>query len=105
MGIVNLNLNRKMVETTDQETANYEEAKPMFFNHNDKISAMNCGDLGIPEIKDEHCKVLRVHKNSVDCVSANPKSEKEFATGSHDKTIIVWDAETGKVKKQMGGNA
>jgi len=41
----------------------------------------------------------------VDCVSANPKNETEFATGSHDKTIIVWDAETAKPKKQLTGNA
>ena len=41
----------------------------------------------------------------MDCISANPKNEKEFATGSHDKTIIVWDAETGKPKKTLSGNA
>jgi WD40 repeat protein len=81
-----------------------EEQKPIMFNHNERISAMNNGDLGIPEITDKDCKILRVHENSVDCVSANPKNEKEFATGSHDKTIIVWDAETAKPKKQITGN-
>ena len=38
-------------------------------------------------------------------MSANPKNEKEFATGSHDKSIIVWDAEKAKPKKTLTGNA
>ena len=46
-----------------------------------------------------------MHENSVDCLTANPTTDTEFATGSHDKTIIVWDAETAKVKKQLRGNA
>lgn len=32
------------------------------------------------------------HENSVDCISANPRNPNEFATGSHDKSIKIWDA-------------
>ena len=31
------------------------------------------------------------HENSVDCIAANPHTHAEFVTGSHDKTIKVWD--------------
>jgi WD40 repeat protein len=36
--------------------------------------------------------------NSVDAIDANPKNENEFVTGSHDKTIKIWDVAAGKSK-------
>lgn len=32
------------------------------------------------------------HENSVDSISVDPTSDKLFASGSHDKTIKLWDA-------------
>ena len=32
------------------------------------------------------------HENSVDAITVDPNSDKLFATGSHDKTIKLWDA-------------
>ena len=31
------------------------------------------------------------HQNSVDSLSVNPKNKNEFVTGSHDKTLKLWD--------------
>jgi WD40 repeat protein len=60
----------------------------------------DCGDLGLPIIKPFktvrgmflHFLSTLEHENSVDALSANPVSENEFATASHDKTIKIWDA-------------
>lgn len=48
------------------------------------------GDLGVLEIYPT--ATLRKHDNSVDAVANNPKSDNQFATGSHDRTIKIWDA-------------
>jgi WD40 repeat protein len=42
-----------------------------------------------------HCIYIE-HENSVDAIDANPKNDNEFATGSHDKTIKVWDVKAEK---------
>jgi len=50
----------------------------------------NQGDLGVLEIRP--VMQVRGHENSVDALSVDPTSDKLFATGSHDKTIKLWDA-------------
>jgi U3 small nucleolar RNA-associated protein 13 len=45
-----------------------------------------------------------VHENSVDAICANPQSDKEFATGSHDHTIKLWDAPKYGVKGTIKGH-
>lgn len=40
---------------------------------------------------------LRQHTNSVDAVKIDPSSRKKFATGSHDRTIKIWDITKLKV--------
>lgn len=38
----------------------------------------------------------REHTNSVDALKIDPSNNKRFATGSHDRTIKIWD--TTKLK-------
>ena len=45
-----------------------------------------------------------MHENSVDAICANPQSENEFATGSHDHTIKMWDAPKYGVKSTIKGH-
>ena len=33
------------------------------------------------------------HENSVDAITCDPTSDRFFASGSHDKTIKLWDAQ------------
>lgn len=72
-----------------------------------KLSASNCGNLGIPEFLDKDCKaIIRQHENSIDGLSGNPQKPNEFATGSHDKTVMIWDTNNLKapVKVLKGHN-
>lgn len=46
---------------------------------------------------------LRGHSSSVDVVAISPDG-KEFATGSGDSTIKLWDAVTGKVIRTLQGH-
>ena len=39
----------------------------------------------------------REHTNSVDAVKIDPNGKKKFATGSHDRTIKIWDIAKIKV--------
>lgn len=34
-----------------------------------------------------------MHENSVDAICCDPTSDRYFASGSHDKTIKLWDAQ------------
>lgn len=66
--------------------------KPILMDFCAKIAAMNCGNMDIHEIKDTDCKaVIREHENSIDGLSGNPVKQNEFATGSHDNTVMLWD--------------
>lgn len=38
----------------------------------------------------------KAHLNSVDAICVEPASKKTFATGSHDRTIKIWDLKTLK---------
>jgi len=40
----------------------------------------------------------------VDAIQANPCKETEFATASHDKTIMVWDAPSYKCRMIIKGH-
>lgn len=44
------------------------------------------------------------HTNSVDAIQANPKKETEFATASHDRSIMIWDAPTYKCRSVLKGH-
>ena len=44
------------------------------------------------------------HVNSVDCICVNPKNANEFATGSHDKTIKLWDVNKDKSVRTLTGH-
>ena len=44
------------------------------------------------------------HQNSVDCIAANPANPNEFVTGSHDKSIKIWDVNTFKPTKTLLGH-
>lgn len=59
--------------------------------------------LDIPEL---NCVAEnRDHQNSVDAITANPKSQGIYASGSHDKTIKIWDGTKGKCLKTLEGHA
>ncbi len=45
-----------------------------------------------------------MHENSVDAICANPQTDKEFATGSHDHTIKLWDAPKYGCKSTLKGH-
>jgi len=40
----------------------------------------------------------------VDAICGNPNSEAEFASGSHDHTIKLWDAPTCRAKGMLRGH-
>lgn len=44
------------------------------------------------------------HTNSVDAITADPTKSGFFATGSHDKTIKLWDASNGTCLKTLTGH-
>jgi len=63
----------------------------------------NIGDLGVLEI--QPTLRFKAHENSVDAITVDPTSDKLFATGSHDKTIKLWDAtKPQKAQNTMTGN-
>ena len=70
----------------------------------DKIFQKNTdsGDHGLPEVF--AFKSIREHENSVDALCVNPKSEKEFATASHDQVIKLWDAPNFKCRSTLKGH-
>lgn len=37
-----------------------------------------------------HHSIKRAHNNSIESIAAHP-SHKSYASGSHDKTIKIWD--------------
>ena len=45
----------------------------------------------------EPVHTAREHTNSVDAIKIDPSSKKKFATGSHDRTIKIWDITKVKV--------
>lgn len=48
--------------------------------------------------------MLLEHTNSVDAVAVNPKNAKEFVSGSHDKTIKLWDVTKTKSIATLQGH-
>jgi len=46
----------------------------------------------------------REHGDSVDAISANPVNRAQYASGSHDHTIRLWDAESHRCLKTMRGH-
>ena len=46
----------------------------------------------------------REHSNSVDALSANPVNRSHYASGSHDHTIKVWDANTHRCVSTIRGH-
>ncbi len=65
----------------------------------------NQGDLGVleiaptlrirgkPTLKHLNSIFPAAHENSVDAITCDPTSDRLFASGSHDKTIKLWDAQ------------
>jgi len=47
----------------------------------------------------------REHTDSVDALSANPVNRAQYVSGSHDRTIKMWDANTHQCVKTMQGHA
>lgn len=40
----------------------------------------------------------------MDALARHPLSDKEFVTGSHDRTIFVWDTQSFKAKARFKGH-
>ena len=59
--------------------------------------------LTLPELNAEH-EIYQEHLNSVDAIAVNPANPNEFASGSHDKTLKLWDVQKAKCKATYGGN-
>ena len=111
-----------MVDTATELTATTHEEvqKPIMFDYQKKVNETSVGDLGIPELLDKDCVTIRgkilnsltpylihyliEHANSIDALSANPVNQNEFITGSHDKTLMLWDATKAKMIKCFKGN-
>ena len=47
--------------------------------------------------------MLIEHENSVDAITANPMKNGQYSSGSHDRSIKVWD-QSGKCIKTMKGH-
>lgn len=60
-------------------------------NFQTAVRDSNHGDMEILEISPT--MELRPHENSVDALSVDPTTLRQFASGSHDKTIKIWDAQ------------
>lgn len=50
----------------------------------------------------ERHKVLKGHELAITAIAFRPDG-KEVATGSYDKTVRIWDVETGKLKQTITG--
>lgn len=46
----------------------------------------------------------REHENSVDALSANPVNQSQYASGSHDNTVKIWDSNTHRCVKTLRGH-
>ena len=46
----------------------------------------------------------REHSNSVDALTANPLNRATYASGSHDHTIKLWDANNHRCIKTISGH-
>lgn len=66
------------------------------------VKSPNVGAHGLPEIFP--VKSVREHENSVDALTAHPQNENVFATGSHDRTIKIWDANKAKSLATLKGH-
>src|SRR5262249_2592243 len=49
--------------------------------------------------KDRELHALKGHKGGVTCLAFNPADARQLASGSADKSVIVWDVEAGKELK------
>ncbi len=85
------------MESTQQSTL-YTEASSYLGEDFDPSSIITSSVHNLKEIKPiavlrgiVHFIYLLEHENSVDCISANPTNQNEFVTGSHDKSIKLWD--------------
>lgn len=58
-------------------------------NDSKKIQYELPQDLLINQIP-AHNSIKKAHNNSIESIAAHP-SHKSFASGSHDKTIKIWD--------------
>lgn len=63
---------------------------------------VNMGVHGLKEIF--ATQTIKEHENSVDALAANPTNEAQFATGSHDMSIRIWDANKAKCLGIMKGH-
>jgi WD40 repeat protein len=66
------------------------------------IKPQSSGEHNLREVKP--AVKVEEHMNSVDCLDVNPHNSAEFSTGSHDKTVKIWDAATMKSKQTLKGN-
>jgi len=48
--------------------------------------------------------IFREHENSVDCIATDQTNDHTFATGSHDKTIKLWDIIKEKYVNTLTGH-
>jgi WD40 repeat protein len=71
--------------------------------YNLRFAAENSGDLGITEVFPTYSS--RPHESSVDAITCDPTSDRLFASGSHDHTIKLWDANNpAKCLQTISGN-
>ena len=66
--------------------------------------AADKGDIDNIDFKSMVIRSLKGHTAKVNCLELSPNG-KLLASGSDDKTIIIWDLATGKILKTLKGNS
>ena len=65
--------------------------------------AMSVAGMGVPLMAEDESLTLKGHTDAVSCVAFSPDA-KQLASTSFDRTVRLWNAETGEVTHTLKGH-